>query len=227
MIELYLNNDIYVPGTNGLFETGIFRVNSNHSTMPNTARYYAGRPDQMLDQSKTKFNLNNKNIYGGRVYMALPPTGKGTVITDETFDFVNAYDTEMVILSEKSVRLVYRYPKVNEGITFKGIIYAKNYLEIGVNENSIMTSGPRIFNFYGSMITKNTTYTAEFPTLFQSQPLQYWWTWGYGTGVNGGGIMMDEQNTTNITHSIDGLDTIASLRGSNFKVRKMLCEVLK
>jgi len=220
MIELSLNEDIYIPTTAGLFESGIIRVNS--MGMAGTARYYPGRPDEMLDQSKTKLNLNNYKIYTNKLYLALPPTGRGTIISNETLDFIHAYDTETVIISEKAIRMSYRIPKVNESISYKGVLYAKDYMEIGCNENTIATTGPREFNFYGSVITRNSTYTMENPTLFKPQPLQFWWPWS-----GGGGINMQIDFETNIFQTDDGLDTLVSLRGQDFRVRKMLCEILK
>jgi len=221
MIELYLNEDIYIPTTAGLFESGIIRVNS--MGMAGTASYYPGRPDAMLDQSKTKLNLNDHTIYTNRLYLALPPTGRGTIVSNETLDLINACDMEAVILSEKALRMSYRYPKVNETITYRGVLYAKGYMEIGENENTIATGGPRGFNIYGTVLTKNSTYAMDVePTLFKPQPLQFWWPWS-----GDGGINMQIDFDTAIFQTDDGLDKLVSLRGQEFRVRKMLCEVLK
>jgi len=211
-ITLTLEKDIYINTTNGLFETDYKR---------------SGPPDYlsgMYDSSVT-LNFNDHIIFGNKFFLGIPPVGTGVIASNKTVDIINTYTSNLVILSEESVRLLQRslsapspyFPIWTSGMTsFNGIIYAKD--DIVLQNSFVGFSGDATtWEIKGAIVCKDIH-----PNNCLDSPLTS--TPGSFPSSN---MVIIGNNLFNlkIAHTYDGLDTITTLRGDDFKVRKAYCEV--
>jgi hypothetical protein len=206
---LRLDDNLYIDGTTGLFNT---------SWIGNAPGYYY--PSVTVDH-QIRLDLNNHKIYANKnLYLGMPVTGTGAIISNETVDFMLSSDPNLVILSKKSVNMTYKESYLNQNprdfdLSYKGIIYAKDNILIHSNTGS----GALNIDIKGSLIAKDGKgNNTQNPPMSRSQ---------YASSNMNVHAFTTLNNHINILHTDDGLDTVVALRGNNFKVRKHFCEVLK
>jgi hypothetical protein len=210
ILTMRLDEDLYIDGITGIFQT------TNIAECPGF--YYIC----ITMGYQLRLDLNGHKIYADKpLYLGIPVTGSGAIISSETIDFMLASDpNNLVVLSEKSINMTYREPYylagANVGINFKGILYAKDNLLIHSNSNGASTN---TVNIYGALVAKdeNPNNTAN-PPMSRSQ---------YSSNNMNIHAFTTLYDRINILHTDDGLDTLVSLRGANFKVRKDRWEILK
>ena len=213
-ITLSLDDDIYIPGTTGIFMTE-WMCRSGWSP---------GYILSTMDDSRVKLDLNNKKIYTEKpFYLGIPPVGRGAIISADTIDFQHFYEVDMIALSEKSIRLVYDEPPSvrNAVITYNGLIYAKD--DILIQTNSAWRSGKKI-NINGNLVCKNegTGSTGPSPMAYKS-------------GIPGSAslyveaVLLEELNLESTCSGMMSLkkDYLVDLRGNNFKVTKHSWQILE
>jgi hypothetical protein len=211
-ITLNLEKDIYIPDSTGLFETTTMSGN---------------RPVYLWPAKSARLNFNGHKIYtGSKLWIGMPLYGTGAIISGESVDFIQGgYNANLVILSEKSVRMLYREEPCSTVIDlpYTGIIYAKD--DILIESNSQWSAGNKNLIIKGTIVCKNNQPTVFDNSLLTTYPLSFYSSL-YRKDLN---FYIDSVtiNNINIIHSADGLDNLAALRGNDFNVRKLLCEVLK
>ena len=182
LIDLNMNDNLYIQSTLGLFLTGKYGCTNYDSSYE---LYYANP----IAKTTVKLNMNNHKIYGKKLYLAIPPSGNGEIISDETIDIAYAYDCNMDILSAKSISMGCWLLNNNQTINYNGIIYAKD--DVIMKWNNVW----------------NTSLT--------------------NTELNAKGSVVNYMTKTSIYHNYNSLSNLVNLRGNDFKVRKMLSEILK
>jgi hypothetical protein len=210
-ITMTLQRDLYIPhgNSNGLIGTGVaYEVSVQRNPYIDT---------------EVKLDFNGHKIYGN-LFLAVPPTGNdpnSAFVSEETIDMLHSYSTSLVTLSDKSIRLAYQATGTNGIATYNGIIYARDDILIqmcGLDNN-------KQANFNGSIVCKNINPNFCVP----SSPMTTSWAFFEFNRDNQTNFFLCPYmlNQVSIIHSNDGLDTIVSLRGNDFNVRKQSCEVLK
>lgn len=213
LITLTLQKDLFIQTTNGLFMTEW----GCRASRP---------PDYVLStfsNTKVDLNLNNKTIYGNKLWLQIPPSGTGAIVSNETIDIHHAYTVDMVALSEKSVRIIYDEPsnQTNAIITYNGIIYGRD--DILIQAQSSWNSGKKLF-FNGRMVCSDETsgnctgspLANSIPMLDYSPP--------------GNLNLFIESVVTkeiNILLGDQGMPELVALRGNNFQVRKKFYEIIR
>jgi len=225
VVTLTLNSDLYVPGVLGLWETQIpcqwsEEIEEPHKMDANYNPYY------MWD-AKVQLNMNNHIIYGEKVYIGIPTIGKGAIITNQTVDFTISYDTDLTVLSGESVRMAYQTREYNPNpyINLNGIIYAKDDIAIQAMDIWGWWGDYPSLNINGSMVCSDAN-TANFQPSPMCWPMQIYYSPPYNEN-NFFAVADFYVSELNITHTDDGLDTLASIRGSGFKIRRGFCEIIK
>jgi len=209
-ILLTLQRDLYVNSTNGFFETDwIGKVDGS-------SEYY---PDSMY-KTIVELDMNGHTIYGSKLWLGISPRGSGGIISSETIDFILSGNiTEMISLSEESVRISYREPARQNGSTliYRGIIYAKD--DILIQANSPERRDKRL-EIYGAMTSKNRV-----NGNLTASPFVY-----YKPAFTTRNISIFTEGKTLddifIVHTDDGLETLAALRQYPNAVRMTSCEVM-
>ena len=214
ILTLTLLKDLYIPSVNGFFETDWIGVVDGSAPV----KYY---PDSM-DNIKVKMDLNEYNFYGGKLWLGIPPCGAGGIISTESIDIIYSFQAEpnevMLALSDESVRINYREPAREENalLSYRGILYAKD--DIMIMSNSPYRRN-KTLEVYGSMVCKNIP-----ESNFSTSPFLCY-TMPSSPDLN---LYLEGKTLDNfyIYHTDDGLGTLAALRGKDFTIRRVLCEVI-
>ena len=221
-ITLTMERDIIVNTVNGFFATDYIWEGT-------TGGYYF--PVGMAG-SDVRLNFNDHNILGNKVYMAIPSAGTGAIISEETIDYMHTEAAEISLLSNKSVRMVVRddtllgpyglWPLTTPAGTYRGIIYARDDIMVQNVLTAILNAGK--WDIEGAMVCRG-----EDPNSCGTSPMA-----ANRIGINPASnmsippacFMLQFALGLNIAHTYDGLDTVAILRGTNFKVRKQFLEII-
>ncbi len=213
IITLTLTKHLYVSDSsvNGIFETDWIGVVDGSSP----DEYY---PDSM-DNVMVKLDLNDRNIYGGKLWLGIPPCGAGSIISNKTVDFIQSCETETILtLSGESVRISYREPARQNGstVSYRGIIYGKDDILIQANTSAERNSTLKIL---GSMVCN------DFPPGNCSPSPFLYYTPALDPNTN---FYIEGKNLADvvIVRTEDGLGDLAALRGKDFTIRMVLCQTL-
>ncbi len=214
-IILTLNRDLFIPATstNGFFETCTITTvgYSGYGTI-----YY---PTPMSGR-RVKLNLNGHKIYGDKLYLGIGPYGTKAgsgIISKQTVDLLHSYDVNMIILSEKSVRLAYQGKYDKSNFSYNGIIYARDNISLQENNNCGGYTDETL-NFNGMLVSNHNTGIQTSPMAHYPYIL-----------FPDSGIYLEPvgSKNVNISFTTTGFDTLVSLRGNDFKIRKHLSEIIK
>jgi len=135
-IKVKLSNDILIDSysANGICD--IF-----------TLRAIVDEKYDIFNDTKCSLDMNGHNIYGGKLYLATPPSGAGSIVSEKSIDLITLYDTNnLVLLSGESIRLVYYVS--NTGQVFNGYLYAEDDIVIQGNVSGLNNE----FRFNGKAV---------------------------------------------------------------------------
>jgi len=205
-LTLNLTKDLFVSGVNGLFATGtIIEINYQRGGFVDT---------------ESKLNFAGHNIYGN-MFIGIPPVGEGSIISTEIIDMLHSHTLdEMLLVSDKSVRIAYQATASNGIANYSGIIYAKDDI-------FIQTSGQdnnQEFHFFGTIACKNVNPSSS-PSCSPYSVLPVFSF--YRDNATNFYLCPWMLNEVSITHTDDGLDKLITMRGNDFKIRKQYMEILK
>lgn len=216
-ITLTLEDDLYIPSSTGLCETDM--IGQAESASGGIAIVPSVYFPENMNNTLIKLDFNNHKIYGNKLWLGITPSGTGGIISDKTIDFIcSVNDIKLLILSEESVRMLYRESPVASGthISYRGIIYAKD--DILVQTNSLST-GNKDFKFYGTMLSKDIVTDNCTTSPMACYPLMV-------TGDKSIYMETGSLNNTVIVFTTDGRDNLANLRGKDYTIKRAFTEEL-
>jgi len=212
-LTLSLKENLYIGSTFGMFETGHINCGYVSSTI-----IYHIKP--MYDAA-VRLDLNGFNIYGEKVYLDVPVSGTGAIISNQTVDFTHSFDGELAVLSGESVNMVETLKRKGAATNnFNGFLYGKD--DVLIQTKSTDTPMIQVLNLYGAMAAKD-----EVPGNCTSSPMVCGYSYEYfSSNCN---IFMNPVFTMDcdIIHTDSGVPILVPIRGNDFKVRKKYIEILK
>lgn len=208
---LQLNDNTYCSGALGLFETLRFDCFREGNGDIGDARLLS------FVKPKLKLNLNNKNLYSeGEI--SLPSIDNGTVASNDSVYILCDHGENMTVLAENDIRMCIKDPTPDvttepvSDIELSGLLYAKDNIYIGTliwpqkDYNSSVV-------FKGSITAreKDPNNNMYYPRTTNSD---------YGLSETNIALAPELLDTITLIHASNGVQSLVSGRGNNFRIRK-------
>ncbi|MEQ8223745.1 MAG: hypothetical protein ABRQ37_15635, partial [Candidatus Eremiobacterota bacterium] len=214
---LQLKDNTYCSGALGLFETLRFDCFREGNGDIGDARLLS------FVKPKLKLNLNNKNLYS-EGEMSLPSIDNGTVASKDSIYILCDHGENMTVLAENNILMCIKDPTpdvtdepVSE-IALSGLLYAKDNIYIGTL-NWPQKDYCSSVVFRGSITARekdpnNNTY---YPRTTNSD---------YGLSQTNIALAPTLLDSITLIHASNGVQSLVSGRGNNFRVRKAVTMIV-